>query len=159
MLTYPIPKTLDFRGNGLVPHHPIRKLIQDNQQAAFFGLLGQVSQDSLNVSKVHGFLWQGQDGWVLSPVYDLNPTPVDVRPRILTTNISLDEATCDINLVLSVAEYFNLSQGAAKIIIREVAAVTSTWSLVAGKFGLRSAEIKRMESAFEHEDLKRALKI
>ncbi len=107
----------------------------------------------------HGFLWQGQDGWVLSPVYDLNPTPVDVRPRILTTNISLDEATCDIELALSVAEYFNLSQGTAKTIIREVAVVTSTWSLVAGKFGLRSAEIKRMESAFEHEDLKRALKI
>ena len=23
----------------------------------------------------HGFLWAGRDGWVLSPVYDLNPTP------------------------------------------------------------------------------------
>jgi len=23
----------------------------------------------------HGFLWAGRDGWVLSPAYDLNPTP------------------------------------------------------------------------------------
>ena len=34
----------------------------------------------------HGFLWTGPRGWVLSPVYDLNPTPVDVRPRILSTS-------------------------------------------------------------------------
>jgi serine/threonine-protein kinase HipA len=31
----------------------------------------------------HGFLWLGRDGWSLSPVYDLNPTPTDVKARIL----------------------------------------------------------------------------
>jgi serine/threonine-protein kinase HipA len=25
----------------------------------------------------HGFLWVGSNGWTLSPVYDLNPTPTD----------------------------------------------------------------------------------
>jgi len=34
----------------------------------------------------HGFLWLGRGGWTLSPAYDLNPTPADVRPRVLTTN-------------------------------------------------------------------------
>ena len=34
---------------------------------------------------------RGRGGWTLSPAYDLNPTPVDVRQRILTTNINLDE--------------------------------------------------------------------
>jgi len=38
----------------------------------------------------HGFLWAGRDGWVLSPAYDLNPTPTDFKARILTTNIDLD---------------------------------------------------------------------
>jgi len=38
----------------------------------------------------HGFLWSGRNGWRLSPAYDLYPTPQDVRPRILTTNITLD---------------------------------------------------------------------
>jgi len=37
-------------------------------------------------------------GWVLSPAYDLNPTPIDVRARILPIKISLDEGTCDLAL-------------------------------------------------------------
>jgi serine/threonine-protein kinase HipA len=53
----------------------------------------------------HGFLWVGSGGWTLSPAYDLNPTPIDVRQRIRTTNINLDEGICDIDLVVSVAEY------------------------------------------------------
>lgn len=38
-----------------------------------------------------------------SPVYDLNPTPTDVRARVLTTSISLDDATCSIDLALGQA--------------------------------------------------------
>jgi len=105
----------------------------------------------------HGFLWTGKAGWTLSPVYDLNPTPTDVRPRILTTNISLDEGTCDLGLVLSVAEYFSLDVQAAKQIAKEVAEVTATWRTTAKALNVRSNEIDRMASAFEHEDFRRAL--
>lgn len=105
----------------------------------------------------HGFLWTGPQGWVLSPAYDLNPTPVDVRPRILSTNITLDEATCDLNLVLSSAEYFSLAIKDAKRIVSEVAKVTETWRRVAASVGAPNGEIQRMASAFEHDDLRRAL--
>ncbi|HEX5206626.1 MAG TPA: HipA domain-containing protein [Steroidobacteraceae bacterium] len=105
----------------------------------------------------HGFLWIGSQGWVLSPVYDLNPTPVDVRPRILSTNITLDEATCDLDLVLSSAEYFSLALKDARQIVREVAKVTEKWREVAVAAGASNAEIQRMASAFEHDDLRRAL--
>lgn len=104
----------------------------------------------------HGFLWTGRGGWTLSPVYDLNPTPVDVRQRILTTNINLDEGTCDLALVISAAEYFGLSTPDAKSIIKEVATVAATWRDVAVSLDAGSGEIRRMESAFEHDDLKRA---
>ncbi len=57
----------------------------------------------------HGFLWIGRAGWSLSPAYDLNPTPTDLKARILTTNIDLDEGTCSIDLVESAAEYFGIS--------------------------------------------------
>ena len=107
----------------------------------------------------HGFLWMGQGGWSLSPVYDLNPTPVDVRPRILTTNIDLDEGTCDLDLVLSVAEYFALSTPEATRIIKEVAAAVATWRDVAASLDIGAGEIRRMESAFEHDDLRRARKL
>lgn len=105
----------------------------------------------------HGFLWAGKTGWTLSPVYDLNPTPADVRPRILTTNINLDEATCDLDLVLSAAEYFGLELHAAKGIAKDVASVTATWRDVAAAAAAPNSEIDRMESAFEHDDLRRAL--
>ncbi len=105
----------------------------------------------------HGFLWTGPQGWVLSPVYDLNPTPVDVRPRILSTNITLDEATCDLDLVLSSAEYFSLASKDAREIVSGVAKVTEKWRQVAATAGASNAEIQRMASAFEHDDLRRAL--
>lgn len=105
----------------------------------------------------HGFLWANHGGWTLSPVYDLNPVPTEVRPRILHTNISLDEATCDLNLVLSVAEYFGLRPALAKEIIKRVATATSTWRDVAKDLNARATEIRRMESAFEHDDLRQAL--
>ncbi|MEJ1964641.1 MAG: type II toxin-antitoxin system HipA family toxin [Gammaproteobacteria bacterium] len=105
----------------------------------------------------HGLLWTGTGGWTLSPVYDLNPTPTDVRPRILTTNITLDESTCDLGLLLSAAEFFGLSASAAKGVVKEVAAVTATWRDVAQKLGAAASEIRRMASAFEHQDLEKAL--
>ena len=92
----------------------------------------------------------------MSPVYDLNPTPTDFRPRILTTNIDLDEGTCDLNLVESVAELFGLGAKPAREIIAEVGRATAAWRDVAAAVGARPAEIRRMESAFEHADSQKA---
>lgn len=107
----------------------------------------------------HGFLWSGQDGWVLSPAYDINPTPVDVKARILSTNIDLDEGTCSLELVQEVAGYFGLGSKPARTIIQEVAQATRAWRTVAEELGVRRAEIQRMASAFEHEDLQAALRL
>jgi serine/threonine-protein kinase HipA len=105
----------------------------------------------------HGFLWLGKNGWSLSPAYDLNPMPSDIKARVLTTNISLDEATCSLDLLESAAEYFSLSLAQARVVIKEVALVTSRWRNIAKEVGARSAEIQRMASAFEHDELKRAI--
>lgn len=107
----------------------------------------------------HGFLWTGQAGWALSPAYDLNPTPVDLKARILTTNINLDEGTCSVELLQDAAEFFGLNNKPAQAIIREVAEITRTWRSVASEVGARHAEIDRMSSAFEHEDLRLALSL
>ena len=105
----------------------------------------------------HGFLWLGKNGWSLSPAYDLNPVPADIKARVLTTNISLDEGTCSLDLLEAAAEYFSLSLAQARMIIKEVALVTSGWRDIAKEVGARSAEIQRMASAFEHDELKRAM--
>jgi serine/threonine-protein kinase HipA len=56
-------------------------------------------------------------------------------------------------------EYFGLSLAQARAIIKEVAVATATWRETAKDADVRSAEIARMASAFEHDDLQRALKL
>jgi hypothetical protein len=75
----------------------------------------------------------------------------------LLSNIDLDEGTCSLDLVEAAADYFGLTLPQARIIIKEVATVTVSWRDVAKAVGARSSEINRMASAFEHEDLRRAL--
>ena len=105
----------------------------------------------------HGFLWLGKTGWSLSPAYDLNPVPTDLKARVLTTNIDLDEGTCSLDLLEAASGFFALTLAQARAIIKEVASVTGTWRDIAKAAGARAAEIDRMASAFEHDELKQGL--
>jgi len=105
----------------------------------------------------HGFLHQGLAGWRLSPAYDLNPTPIDLKPRVLSTMITEDDSTASLDLAMEVSEYFRLDAARAKTIAAEVAKSVAAWRKVAARHGLGKEEIERMESAFEHDDLKKAL--
>ena len=105
----------------------------------------------------HGFLRRDRCGWSLAPAFDLNPTPIDLKARILSTNIDLDEGTCSIGLLESAAGYFGLALKPARQIIGEVAGATEGWRTVARQVGASTREIERMASAFEHRDLTDAL--
>jgi serine/threonine-protein kinase HipA len=118
-----------------------------------FGVLVSNVDDHL---RNHGFLRLTKAGWTLSPAYDLNPVPTDLKARVLTTNIDLTEGTCSIDLLESAAGYFALSLPRAREIIKEVATATSGWREVARETGASVAEISRMASAFEHDELRRA---
>jgi serine/threonine-protein kinase HipA len=107
----------------------------------------------------HGFLYKGQDGWVLSPAYDLNPVPIQVKQRILSTEIDIGNDTASLEVALNVADYFELKEEDTKLIISEVANAVKNWQGEASRLGLSKAEINRMESAFEHEDLEYGLSI
>jgi serine/threonine-protein kinase HipA len=101
----------------------------------------------------HGFLYAGPRGWRLAPAYDLNPVPVDIQPRVLSTAIDLDDGTASLKLALNVAGYFELAPQEALRIAAEVAKAVSRWRKEAAALGLTKPEIDRMASAFEHEDL------
>jgi serine/threonine-protein kinase HipA len=103
----------------------------------------------------HGFLWLRKAGWSLSPAYDLNPVPTDLKARVLTTNIDLDEGTCSVDLLEAASGLFALTLAQARNVIKDFVSVTATWRDVARAVGARSAQINRMASAFEHEDLRR----
>lgn len=106
----------------------------------------------------HGFLYAGADGWRLSPAYDLNPVPTDVRPRVLTTAINEADGTASLELALSVAAYFDIDDDKARKIAKEVGQPVTRWRAAAAKAGIRDAEIERMASAFEHADLANAVR-
>jgi serine/threonine-protein kinase HipA len=105
----------------------------------------------------HGFIYEGIQGWRIAPAYDLNPVPTDIRPRVLTTSIDPEDGTASLALALDVSEYFELSLKEARRIAAEVGRVAAAWRSEAATLGLSKAEIERMSSAFEHEDLKAAL--
>ncbi len=105
----------------------------------------------------HGFLWAGPDGWRLSPAYDLNPVPTDIKPRVLTTAIDMDDGTASLKLAYDVASYFELTPDQARAIAHEVGKAVEPWRRHAASLGLSNPEIERMASAFEHNDLKAAV--
>lgn len=107
----------------------------------------------------HAFLYTGPDGWRLAPAYDLNPVPTDIKPRVLTTAIDLDDGSASLDLAMSVVGYFELDEDKAHAIAAEVGKAVTTWREEAARLGLTQAEIDRMASAFEHEDLKAALSL
>ncbi|HEY1580443.1 MAG TPA: HipA domain-containing protein [Terracidiphilus sp.] len=105
----------------------------------------------------HGFLYAGSDGWRLSPAYDLNPVPVDVKPRILTTAINEEDTTASLSTAIKAAGYFELDDAKARDIAAQVGKAVSKWREEAAGQGISKNEIDRMASAFEHQDLKEAL--
>lgn len=105
----------------------------------------------------HGFLYVGQAGWRLAPAYDLNPVPTDLKPRLLSTAIDLDDATASLELAYSVAGYFGLDSGRSRQIVAQVGKAVNAWRNTASTLGLSGRECERMASAFEHRDLEAAL--
>lgn len=105
----------------------------------------------------HAFLYSGlSGGWRLSPAYDLNPTPSDIKPRILSTSIDLIDPTASLELAFQVAHYFDIEKITMKKIANDISLVTSSWRKEAQKFKISKREIDRMASAFEHEDFQKA---
>jgi serine/threonine-protein kinase HipA len=58
---------------------------------------------------------------------------------------------------MEVAGYFDLDDGKARDIAKQVGKAVSKWRVEAARHGLAKGEIDRMESAFEHDDLKAAV--
>jgi serine/threonine-protein kinase HipA len=106
----------------------------------------------------HGFLYESSEGWRLSPAYDLNPVPTDIKPRILTTAINEDDNTASLALAMDVARYFELDAAKAREISKQVGKAVSKWRAEAARHGISKSETERMASAFEHEDMKAAVR-
>ena len=73
------PEFVDFiRQHGAHPKQDLHAL----WRRMVFNVLISNTDDHL---RNHGFLHVPGRGWTLSPAYDLNPTPTDLKPRVLAT--------------------------------------------------------------------------
>jgi serine/threonine-protein kinase HipA len=132
---------------------PARDLVELWKRIVFNILVSNTDDHLRN----HGFLYESPAGWRLSPAYDLNPMPADIRPRVLATPIDPDDPSASLDLALANAEYFGLKMSDARAAIAEVGSAVAPWRSIAQELGIGIAEIERMASAFEHEDLRMAV--
>lgn len=135
-----------LRQHGAAPREDMHAL----WRRIVFSILISNTDDHL---RNHGFLWAGPAGWRLSPAYDLNPVPTDIKPRVLTTAIDLEDGTASLRLAFEVAPYFELDSDEARAIAAQIGQAVAKWRKVALKVGLTATETNRMASAFEHADL------
>ena len=119
-----------------------------------FNILVSNTDDHL---RNHGFL-RAPGGWRLSPAFDLNPMPVDVRPRVHALAIDEADQTSSLELAATVAPSFGLKPNDARTIIRDVAASVGKWRKFATDHGINRREQDRMSTAFDHDDLAAATK-
>lgn len=93
----------------------------------------------------HGFLLTSQ-GWRLSPAYDINPNEYGTG---LSLNISEKDNSLDIDLALSVADYFRVNKTKAGLIIKRIQNSVALWRETAKQYGISKSEQERMSRAFE----------
>lgn len=107
----------------------------------------------------HGFIYERYRGWRLSPAYDINPVPAEIKPRILTMAIDFEDTSASLDTAIAVAKDFRISKEKAIEIVKDIVKAVRQWKKIAADFGLSKREIDRMTSAFEHEDLNKAKKL
>ena len=92
----------------------------------------------------HGFLVRN-DGWYLSPAYDLNPS---TDKKGLALNIDMDNNALDVELAKSVGVFFQLNNAQMLRIIDEVIQAVKHWKKLSNDIGIKRSEQERMMPAF-----------
>lgn len=93
----------------------------------------------------HGFILS-EDGWELSPLYDVNP---DIYGEYLSLNVDSYNADISFDLAIESAKYYGLDKDEAVrlvVLIKDI--VRNNWQNLAKKYGIGRSEIDRMKVAF-----------
>jgi serine/threonine-protein kinase HipA len=92
----------------------------------------------------HGFILTN-NGWRLSPAYDMNPNEMG---HGLTLNISENSNDLDLSIALETAHWYQLKRDRAERILKEMQLEISLWRTVAKKLGISHSEIEQTKRAF-----------
>ena len=107
--------------------------------------------------KNHGFIYAGNNAWILSPAFDINPKPW--RSGYLETGISpLSGYRPSIEGAIEAAPFFNISEDDARNRVVDMAGqITDEWQGHCRNAGISDEDIRRYRPAFENEEMKLAL--
>jgi serine/threonine-protein kinase HipA len=127
---------------------PIVDLHELWRRVVFNVLIGNLDDHLRN----HGFLYDRDDKWRLSPVYDLNAVPLEEKARELTTWISEEGPDADLEQARRAAKFFALKDEQAETIIGEVSAALVGWRNSARRLGMSAADIAIYATAIMSDD-------
>jgi len=91
----------------------------------------------------HGFILTN-NGWRLSPAYDMNPNEMG---HGLTLNISESSNDLDLSIALETAHWYQLKRDRAERILKEMQLEISLWRTVAKKHRISHSEIEQTKRA------------
>jgi len=93
----------------------------------------------------HAFILDKNNGWNLSPAYDINPDPFATG---LALNVSENDNSLDFGLAQDVAPYFRINSKAAKEYLQFVKINVAKWEQIAAEFKISKKEMHKMSRAF-----------
>lgn len=115
------------------------------RRVVFNVLIGNLDDHLRN----HGFLYDRDGRWRLSPAYDLNPVPLAEKARELTTWISEQGPEADLDLAREVTPFFALKRKQADIMIDEISTALKDWQSTARRLGMNSKDIAVYATAIQ----------
>lgn len=129
-----------IEGEGAQPERDLRELWA---RALFSCVVGNTDNHLRN----YGFLRNGP-GWVLSPAFDVNPTPGGGE-KYLATSLDFDRPEADARLAIEVAEYFRMDGRRQAECLGGMSRSLRRWAGYARADGISEASISRMRPSFE----------
>lgn len=94
----------------------------------------------------HAFILS-KNGWVLSPLYDVNPVPYGDELSLLVDD---EDNSISMDLAIHTAQRFGISEEEAKKIAEEMMSIIrDNWERLAKEYGLSRGQIEYMRPAFD----------
>lgn len=127
-----------IKANGATP----KKDLEELWKRIVFSMAVSNTDDHM---RNHGFILEDK-GWVLSPMYDVNP---DIYGDMLSLNVDDNYADLDYGLAIETAKYYGLSQKEAIETVHFISStVKDNWKRIASNYGISRGAIERMAPAF-----------
>lgn len=127
---------------------PTKDLHELFRRIVFGVLIGNLDDHLRN----HGFLYDKENKWRLSPAYDLNPVPLEEKARELTTWISDEGPDANLDIARRAAPYFALRDHQANGVIDQVSEALTGWQNIAHQMGMSAADIAVYSTAIQTND-------